>query len=144
MKITLTPEEYGSCHLIMANKLYLNKEADIKQIVASYSFAKWQNIFFNPIDDDSQHTIMFSGRKILFYISNDDHMSFDISKAKKIDGDIVVLTRVNEDSVDFVGYAKVSDIYVWENVVITGDLTKEVTITINDLHKFKEDVESGE
>lgn len=140
MKITLTPEEYGSCHLIMANKLYLNKEADIKQIVASYSFCKWQNIFFNQLDDTAEHAVIFSGKKILFYISNDDHMSFDISQAKKIDGDIVVLTRVHNDHVEFVGYAKVSDIYVWENVRITGDLSKEVTITLNDLHKFKEDV----
>jgi hypothetical protein len=82
---------------------------------------------------------VFNDKRIRLHITSDDCIELDISKAKKIDADLIVLTHINKGDVDFVGYAKVTDIYMMDNVSIDGD-KKVVKITKDKLIKFKEDV----
>jgi hypothetical protein len=139
MKVTLETQEHGTCYLMMSNRLYLNLEGDVDEIIAGYAFAKWKNIFFDSLQEQFQYHLLFNDKRIRLHITNDDFIELDISKAKMIDADLVVLTHINKGEVDFVGYAKVADIYMMDNVAIDGD-KKVVKITEDKLIKFKEDV----
>ena len=137
MKVTLDSQEHGTCYLIMSNRLYLNLEGDVNEIIAGYAFAKWKNIFFDSLKEQFDHHLVFNDKRI--HVTGDDCIELDISKAKKIDAELVVLTHINGGEVDFVGYAKVTDIYMMDNISIDGD-KKVVKITKDKLIKFKEDV----
>lgn len=139
MKVTLEPQEHGTCFLLMSNRLYLNLEGDVNDIVAGYAFAKWKNIFFDSLKEQFDHHLVFNDKRINLHITTDDCIELDISKAKKIDADLVVLTHIDKGEIDFVGYAKVTDIYMMDNIAIEGD-KKVVKITKDKLIKFKEDV----
>jgi hypothetical protein len=139
MKVTLDPQEHGTSYLMMSNRLYLNLEGDVNDIIAGYAFAKWKNIFFDSLKEQFDYHLVFNDKRIRLHITGDDCIELDISKAKKIDADLVVLTHIDKGEVDFVGYAKVTDIYMMDNVSIEGD-KKVVKITKDKLIKFKEDV----
>lgn len=139
MKVELNPQEHGTCFLMMSNRLYLNLEGDVNDIIAGYAFSNWKNIFFDSLKEQFDHHVVFNEKRIRLHVTTDDYIELDISKAKKIDADLVVLTRINKSSVDFVGYAKVTDIYMMDNVSIDGD-KKVVKVTEDKLIKFKEDV----
>lgn len=139
MKVTLDPQEHGTSYLMMSNRLYLNLEGDVNDIIAGYAFAKWKNIFFDSLQEQFGHHLVFNDKRIRLHITGDDCIELDISKAKKIDADLVVLTHIDKGEVDFVGYAKVTDIYMMDNISIEGD-KKVVKITKDKLIKFKEDV----
>jgi len=139
MKVTLDSQEHGTCYLMMSNRLYLNLEGDVNDIVAGYAFAKWKNIFFDSLKEQFDHHLVFNDKRINLHITTDDCIELDISKAKKIDADLVVLTHIDKGEIDFVGYAKVTDIYMMDNIAIEGD-KKVVKITKDKLIKFKEDV----
>jgi len=139
MKVTLDSQEHGTCFLMMSNRLYLNLEGDVDELIAGYAFAKWKNIFFDSLQEKFHYHLVFNEKRILLQITNNDFIELDISKAKKVDADLVVLTHINKGEVDFVGYAKVTDIYMMDNISIDGD-KKVVKVTKDKLIKFKEDV----
>lgn len=139
MKVTLDSQEHGTCYLMMSNRLYLNLEGDVNDIIAGYAFAKWKNIFFDSLKEQFDHHLVFNDKRISLHITSGDCIELDISKAKKIDADLVVLTHIDKGEVDFVGYAKVTDIYMMDNIAIDGD-KKVVKVTKDKLIKFKEDV----
>jgi hypothetical protein len=91
------------------------------------------------LKEQFDYHLVFNDKRIRLHITGDDCIELDISKAKKIDADLVVLTHIDKGEVDFVGYAKVTDIYMMDNVSIEGD-KKVVKITKDKLIKFKEDV----
>jgi hypothetical protein len=123
----------------MSNRLYLNLEGDVNEIIAGYAFAKWKNIFFDSLKERFDYHLLFNDKRILLQVTGDNFIELDISKAKKVDAELVVLTHVDKGEVDFVGYAKVTDIYMMDNIAIDGD-KKVVKITEDKLIKFKEDV----
>jgi hypothetical protein len=139
MKVELDSQEHGTCFLMMSNRLYLNLEGDVDEIIAGYAFAKSKNIFFDSLQEDFHYHLMFNGKRIRLHVTADDFIQLDISKAKKIDADLIILTHIEKNIVDFVGYAKVDDIYTMENMKLDGD-QKVVKINSNELIKFKEDV----
>jgi hypothetical protein len=139
MKVTLDSQEHGTCYLMMSNRLYLNLEGDVNEIIAGYAFAKWKNIFFDSLKERFDYHLLFNDKRILLQVTGDNFIELDISKAKKVDAELVVLTHVDKGEVDFVGYAKVTDIYMMDNIAIDGD-KKVVKITEDKLIKFKEDV----
>jgi hypothetical protein len=139
MKVTLETQEHGTAYLMMSNRLYLNLEGDVNDIIAGYAFAKWKNIFFDSLQENFHYHLVFNDKRIRLHITSDDFIELDISKAKKVDADLVVLTHINQGEIDFVGYAKVTDIYMMDNIAIDGD-KKVVKITEDKLIKFKEDV----
>jgi hypothetical protein len=139
MKVTLDPQEHGTSYLMMSNRLYLNLEGDVNDIIAGYAFAKWKNIFFDSLKEQFDYHLVFNDKRISLHITSGDCIELDISKAKKIDADLVVLTHIDKGEVDFVGYAKVTDIYMMDNIAIDGD-KKVVKVTKDKLIKFKEDV----
>lgn len=139
MKVTLDSQEHGTCYLMMSNRLYLNLEGDVNEIIAGYAFAKWKNIFFDSLKERFDYHLLFNDKRILLQVTGDNFIELDISKAKKVDAELVVLTHVDKGEVDFVGYAKVTDIYMMDNIAIDGD-KKVVKVTEDKLIKFKEDV----
>lgn len=139
MKVTLDSQEHGTCYLMMSNRLYLNLEGDVNEIIAGYAFAKWKNIFFDSLKERFDYHLLFNDKRILLQVTGDNFIELDISKAKKVDAELVVLTHVDKGEVDFVGYAKVTDIYMMDNIAINGD-KKVVKVTEDKLIKFKEDV----
>ena len=139
MKVELDSQEHGTCYLMMSNRLYLNLEGDVDELIAGYAFAKWKNIFFDSLQEQFNHHLVFNDKRIRLHITSDDCIELDISKAKMIDADLIVLTHINKGDIDFVGYAKVTDIYMMDNVSIDGD-KKVVKVTKDKLIKFKEDV----
>lgn len=139
MKVELDSQEHGTCFLMMSNRLYLNLEGNVDEIIAGYAFAKSKNIFFNSVQEDFHYHLMFNGKRIRLHVTSDDFIELDISKAKKIDADLIILTHIEKNIVDFVGYAKVDDIYTMENMKLDGD-NRVVKINSNELIKFKEDV----
>lgn len=124
---------------MMSNRLYLNLEGDVDEIIAGYAFAKWKNIFFDSLKEDFDYHLMFNGKRIRLHVTSDDFIELDISKAKKIDADLIILVHIEKNVVDFVGYAKVDDIYTMEKMDLSDD-KKVVKINSNELIKFKEDV----
>lgn len=139
MKVELDSQEHGTCFLMMSNRLYLNLEGDVNEVIAGYAFAKWKNIFFDSLQEQFNHHVVFNDKRIRMHVTTDDCIELDISKAKKIDADLIILVHIEKSVVDFVGYAKVDDIYTMENIKIDGD-KKVVKITKDELIKFKEDV----
>jgi hypothetical protein len=139
MKVELDSQEHGTCFLMMSNRLYLNLEGDVDEIIAGYAFAKWKNIFFDSLKEDFDYHLMFNGKRIRLHVTSDDFIELDISKAKKIDADLIILVHIEKNVVDFVGYAKVDDIYTMEKMDLSDD-KKVVKINSNELIKFKEDV----
>jgi hypothetical protein len=139
MKVTLDSQEHGTCYLMMSNRLYLNLEGDVNEIIAGYAFAKWKNIFFDSLKERFDYHLLFNDKRILLQVTGDNFIELDISKAKKVDAELVVLTHVDKGEVDFVGYAKVTDIYMMDNIASDGD-KKVVKVTKDKLIKFKEDV----
>jgi hypothetical protein len=139
MKVELDSQEHGTCFLMMSNRLYLNLEGDVDEIIAGYAFAKSKNIFFDSLQENFHYHLIFNGKRIRLHVTADDFIELDISKAKKIDADLIILTHIEKNVVDFVGYAKVDDIYTMENMKLDGD-QKVVKINSNELIKFKEDV----
>jgi hypothetical protein len=136
MKVELDSQEHGTCFLMMSTRLYLNLE---DEIIAGYAFAKWKNIFFDSLKEDFDYHLMFNGKRIRLHVTSDDFIELDISKAKKIDADLIILVHIEKNVVDFVGYAKVDDIYTMEKMDLSDD-KKVVKINSNELIKFKEDV----
>ena len=139
MKVELDSQEHGTCFLMMSNRLYLNLEGDVDEIIAGYAFAKSKNIFFDSLKEDFHYHLMFNGKRIRLHVTSDDFIELDISKAKKIDADLIILVHIEKNIVDFVGYAKVDDIYTMEKMDLSDD-KKVVKINSNELIKFKEDV----
>ena len=139
MKVELDSQEHGTCFLMMSNRLYLNLEGDVDEIIAGYAFAKWKNIFFDSLQEQFNHHVVFNNKRIRMHVTTDDCIELDISKAKKIDADLIILVNIEKNIVDFVGYAKVDDIYTMEKMDLT-DGKKVVKINSNELIKFKEDV----
>jgi len=139
MKVELDSQEHGTCFLMMSNRLYLNLEGDVDEIIAGYAFAKWKNIFFDSLKEDFDYHLMFNGKRIRLHVTSDDFIELDISKAKKIDADLIILVHIEKNVVDFVGYAKDDDIYTMEKMDLSDD-KKVVKINSNELIKFKEDV----
>jgi hypothetical protein len=139
MKVELDSQEHGTCFLMMSNRLYLNLEGDVDEIIAGYAFAKWKNIFFDSLQEQFDHHLVFNDKRIRLHVTKEDCIELDISQAKKIDADLIVLTHIDKGDVDFVGYAKVADLYTMEKISVEGD-KKVVKITKDELIKFKEDV----
>lgn len=139
MKVELDSQEHGTCFLMMSNRLYLNLGGDVDEIIAGYAFAKSKNIFFDSLKEDFDYHLMFNSKRIRLHVTSDDFIELDISKARKIDADLIILTHIEKNVVNFVGYAKVDDIYTMEKMDLSDD-KKVVKINSNELIKFKEDV----
>lgn len=136
----LTDEQQGFCYLLGANRSYHNLGVDFNQILAAYSFSSWQNIFFDALQEEDTFVLDFKGKKIKFVLANGDDISVDLFKSAKVESDLVVIFEpIENKKIDFIGYTKSSEMYVWENIDASTD-TKMIRLKREDLHKFKEDV----
>jgi hypothetical protein len=153
MKIELDKMEVELCEFIGAKRSKIARQnnvvdakignhngvaADIQGFKAEYAFAKWRNIFpdfgLSP-RSGSYDGVTKSGSR--YDIKSTHHKNGNLLSTLKVnpDVDIYILSYVCENVVDFIGWAKKSELISDKNIKDLGH-GKGYFLSRNRLHKF--------